>query len=51
MVLERGALGKIRNFRLFYLTFPDLPAIRQTLFAELRWSHYQLLIVVNSIDM
>jgi predicted nuclease of restriction endonuclease-like (RecB) superfamily len=41
------SLRNIRNFRLFYLKFPDLPAIRQTLSAELSWSHYQLLMTVS----
>jgi predicted nuclease of restriction endonuclease-like (RecB) superfamily len=44
------SLRNIRNFRLFYLTFPDLPVIRQTLSAELSWSHYQLIIGVNNKD-
>ncbi len=44
------SLRNIRNFRLFYLTFPELPSIRQTLSAELSWSHYQLLMGVNQQD-
>ena len=41
------SLSNIRNFRLFYLTFPELSSIRQTLSAELSWSHYQLILKVN----
>src|SRR5690606_2278075 len=38
----------IRNFRLFYLTFPDFPQIQQTVSAKLTWSHFQLLMRVNN---
>lgn len=53
------SLSNIKNFRQFYLTFPDLLAIRQTvsgesessirqtLSAELSWSHYQLIMRVS----
>lgn len=37
----------IRNFRLFYLTFPAIYQIQQTLSAKLTWSHFQLLMRVN----
>ena len=37
----------IRNFRLFYLTFPDLIQIQQTMSAELSWSHFQSLMRVS----
>ena len=36
----------IRNFRLFYLNFPDFSSIQQTLSAKLSWSHFQLLMRV-----
>lgn len=42
------SLRNIRNFRLFYLTFPELPTIRQTVSAELSWSHYQLIMSVSN---
>lgn len=42
------SLRNIRNFRLFFLTFPELPSIRQTLSAELSWSHYQLIMSVSN---
>jgi predicted nuclease of restriction endonuclease-like (RecB) superfamily len=53
------SLRNIRNFRQFYLTFPDLLPIRQTVSAEsesliqqtvsakLSWSHYQLIMRVS----
>jgi len=37
----------IRNFRLFYLTFPAISQIQQTLSAKLTWSHFQLLMRIN----
>ena len=52
------SLRNIRNFRLFYLTFPDLFPIRQmpsaesgtdiwrTSFAKLSWSHFQRVLTV-----
>lgn len=40
----------IRNFRPFYLTFPDFFQIQQTLSAKLTWSHFQLLMRVNNKD-
>lgn len=40
----------IRNFRLFYLTFPDFSQIQQTVSAKLTWSHFQLLMRVNNKD-
>jgi predicted nuclease of restriction endonuclease-like (RecB) superfamily len=39
----------IRNFRQFYLTFPEIK-IWQTLSAKLSWSHYQLISKVTSKD-
>ncbi len=39
----------IRNFRQFYLTFPEIE-IWQTLSAKLSWSHYQLIMGVSSKD-
>lgn len=36
----------IRNFRMFYLTFPDFNTIQQTVSAELTWSHFQLIMRV-----
>jgi predicted nuclease of restriction endonuclease-like (RecB) superfamily len=53
------SLRNIRNFRLFYLTFPDLFPIRQmpsaesgtdiwrTAFAKLSWSHYQRVLKIS----
>lgn len=41
------SLRNLRNFRLFYLTFPNLDSIRQTLSAELSWSHYLLIMGVK----
>ena len=38
------SIRNLRNMRAFYLAFP----IRQTLSAELSWSHYQLLMRVNN---
>lgn len=40
----------IRNFRMFYLTFPQLNSIQQTLSAKLSWSHFQLLMRVSNQD-
>lgn len=40
------SLRSLRDFRQFFLTFPDLLSIRQTLSAELSWSHYQLIMRV-----
>lgn len=37
----------IRNFRLFYLTFPSREQIQQTLSAKLSWSHFQLVMRVS----
>lgn len=37
----------IRNFRKFYLVFPDFNTIQQTLSAELTWSHFQLIMRVS----
>ncbi|MDV3662429.1 hypothetical protein CMU70_18510 [Elizabethkingia anophelis] len=37
----------IRNFRLFYLTFPNLSEIQQTVSAKLNWSHFQLIMRVS----
>lgn len=42
------SLRNIRNFRLFFLTFPELASIRQTLSTELSWSHYQLIMRVST---
>lgn len=39
----------IRNFRQFYLTFPELE-IWQTLSAKLSWSHFQLIMSVTNKD-
>ncbi len=39
----------IRNFRQFYLTFPEIE-IWQTLSAKLSWSHYQLIMGVSNKD-
>ncbi|KHJ38627.1 hypothetical protein PBAC_11880 [Pedobacter glucosidilyticus] len=39
----------IRNFRQFYLTFPDIE-IWQTLSAKLSWSHFQLIMSVTNKD-
>jgi len=36
----------IRNFRKFYLAFPEYITIQQTLSAELNWSHFQLIMRV-----
>lgn len=38
----------IKNFRKFYLTFPDFDVIRQTPSAKLSWSHFQLIMRVNN---
>jgi predicted nuclease of restriction endonuclease-like (RecB) superfamily len=40
------SLRNLRNFRSFYLTFPTLEQIRQTLSAELSWSHFQVIMRV-----
>ncbi|QEC74337.1 DUF1016 domain-containing protein [Arachidicoccus ginsenosidivorans] len=37
----------MRNFRLFYLTFPNLLEIQQTVSAKLTWTHFQLIISVS----
>jgi len=37
----------IRNFRRFYLTFPNLVEIQQTVSAKLTWSHFQLLMRIS----
>ncbi len=54
------SLSNIKNFRQFYLTFPDFlrirqtvsgefdNSIRQTVSAELSWSHYQLIMRVSN---
>jgi predicted nuclease of restriction endonuclease-like (RecB) superfamily len=40
------SLRNLRNFRSFYLTFPTLEQIRQTVSAELSWSHFQVIMRV-----
>lgn len=37
----------IRNFRQFYITFPELE-IRKTLFSKLSWSHFQRVLKVSN---
>lgn len=37
----------VRNFRLFYLSFPDFYQIQQTVSAKLSWSHFQLIMRVS----
>lgn len=37
----------IRNFRQFYITFPELE-IRNTLFSKLSWSHFQRVLKVSN---
>jgi predicted nuclease of restriction endonuclease-like (RecB) superfamily len=37
----------VRSFRMFYLTFPDIGAIQQTVSAKLSWSHFQLIMRVS----
>ena len=39
----------IRNFRQFYLSFPEIE-IWQTLSAKLHWSHFQLVLKVSNAD-
>lgn len=39
----------IRNFRKFYLTFPEIE-IWQTLSAKLSWSHFQLIMSVSDVN-
>ncbi|MEI6142251.1 MAG: PDDEXK nuclease domain-containing protein [Mariniphaga sp.] len=41
------SLRNLRNFRNFYLTFPNILQIRQTVSAELSWSHFQAIMRVS----
>ena len=48
--LGRGfSVSNLKNFRQFYLTFPDYP-IRQTRLANLTWSHYQRIMKVDNMQ-
>ena len=38
----------VRNFRKFYLTFPNYQEIQQTVSAKLSWSHFQLIMRVSN---